>query len=100
MKPARGDAEIFVRQFLSMDYFEEGGVKALMYDTEIRRRHIRNYRRTYERLRVLAKGCDVGGIIVDSLDQSAFGLFYARTTLHMPDDFADRSAANRDRAGD
>ena len=99
-KAANGDAEIFARQFLSMDYFEEGGMRALMYDTEIRRKHIRNYRRNYERLRELAKGCDVGGIIVDSLDQSAFGLFYARTTQYMPDDFGETESQLRVRTGE
>ena len=89
-KSASGDNTIFARQFLSMDFLEEGGVAALLYETDIRRRHVRNFRRTFERLMELAQGCDVGGIIVDSLNQSAFGLFYQRTTLYMPDDYSDK----------
>jgi hypothetical protein len=86
---ANGDWEIFARQFLSMDFLEEGGLQSLLYETDIRRRHTRNYRRTYERLVELARGCDVDGIIVDSLNQSAFGLLYKRTETYMPDDFRD-----------
>ena len=82
-----GDAEIFARELLSMEYLEEGGIKSLLYDTEIRRRHTRNFRRTYERLIELARGCDVDGIIVDSLDQSGFGMLYRRMADHMPEDF-------------
>ena len=93
-----GDCEIFARQFLSMDFLEEGGLQALLYETEIRRRHTRNYRRTYERLIDLAKGCDVGGIIVDSLNQSAFGLLYQRMDDYMPEDFIDRESWGDDKA--
>lgn len=84
---ANGDWEIFARQFLSMDFLEEGGLQSLLYETDIRRRHTRNFRRTFERLIELARGCDVDGIIVDSMKQSAFGLLYQRTSDYMPDDF-------------
>ena len=87
---ANGDCEIFARQFLSMDFLEEGGLEALLYETEIRQRHTRNFRCTFERLIELAKGCDVDGIIVDSLNESALGLLYRRTGFYMPDDFVDR----------
>lgn len=83
-----GDCEIFARQFLSMDFLEEGGLQSLFYETDIRRRHTRNFRRTFERLVELAEGCDVAGIIVDSLHQSAFGLLYQRSSEYMPDDVA------------
>ncbi len=86
---ANGDCEIFARQFLSMDFLEEGGLQSLLYETDIRRRHTRNYRRTYGRLVEFARGCDVDGIIVDSLNQSAFGLLYQRTETYMPDDYRD-----------
>jgi hypothetical protein len=86
---AIGDGEIFARQFLSMDFLEEGGLQPLLYETDIRRRHTRNYRRTFERLLDLARGCDVDGIIVDSMRQSAFGLLYQRMSDYMPDDFGD-----------
>jgi hypothetical protein len=82
-----GDMEIFARQFISMDFLEEGGLQSLFYETDIRRRHTRNFRRNFERLVELAEGCDVGGIIVDSLHQSAFGLLYQRSEDYMPDDF-------------
>ncbi len=86
-RASSGDAEIFARQFLSMEFMEEGGISTLLYDTEIRRRHTRNFRRTFERLLELGKGCDVDGIIVDSMKQSAFGLLYEKTTEYMPGDF-------------
>ena len=83
---ANGDCEIFARQFLSLDFLEEGGLQALLYETEIRRRHTQNFRRTFERLIDLASGCDVDGIIVDSLNQSAFGLLYQRMDDYGPAD--------------
>lgn len=86
-KASHGDAEIFARQFLSMEYMEEGGIGSLLYDTEIRRRHTRNFRRTFERLVELARGCDVDGIIVDTMNQSAFGLLYRQMSDYMPHDF-------------
>jgi hypothetical protein len=86
-KASNGDAEIFARQFLSMEYMEEGGIGSLLYDTEIRRRHTRNFRRTFERLVELARGCDVDGIIVDTMSQSAFGLLYRQMSEYMPHDF-------------
>ena len=82
-----GDCEVFARQFLSMDFLEEGGLQSLFYDTGIRRRHTHTFRRSFERLIELAKGCDMDGIIVDSLHQSAFGLLYQRSNDYMPDDF-------------
>lgn len=86
-KASSGDAEIFARQLLTMEYMEEGGIASLLYATEIRRRHTRNFRRTFERLLELGKGCDVDGIIVDSMKQNAFGLLYAQMSAYMPDDF-------------
>ena len=86
---ANGDHEIFARLFLSMDYLDEGGLPELLYGTEIRRTHTRNFRRTFKRLLILAKGCDVDGIITESLKDTAFGLLYRRMRIHMPDDFED-----------
>ena len=85
-RSAEGDSGVFARQFLSMDFLEEGGLPELLYGTEIRRRHSRNFRRTFERLLNLAAECDTDGIIVDSLHDTAFGLLYSRMELHMPDD--------------
>jgi len=85
-----GDNGLFARQFLSMDFLEEGGLQSLLYETDIRRRHTHNFRRTFERLLELAEGCDVAGIIVDSLNQSAFGLLYQRTGVYMPEDYSDK----------
>ena len=99
-KASAGDAEIFAREFLSMEYLDEGGIGSLLYDTDIRRSHTRNYRRTYERLVELAQGCDVDGIIVDSLNQSGFGLLYRRMTDYMPNDFyAAKTTPGADQSG-
>jgi len=95
-KAASGDAEIFARQFMSMEYLEEGGIGSLLYDTELRRRHTQNYRRTFERLVDLAHGCDVDGIIVDTMYQSAFGLLYQRMTEYMPADLSTPPAGGQD----
>ena len=86
---ANGDHEIFARQFLTMDYLDEGGLPELLYGTEIRRSHTRNFRRTFKRLLILAQDCDVDGIITDSLKHTSFGLLYRRMRTHMPDDFTD-----------
>lgn len=86
---ARGDFSIFARMFLSAEFDEEGGLPALFYETEIRRRHTANYRKSFERLCRLAKNCDVDGIIEDSLMQSSVGLLYQRMLEHAPDDAAD-----------
>ena len=95
-----GDCEIFARQFLSMDFLEEGGLESLFYDTDIRRRHTATFRRSFERLIELAKGCDMDGIIVDSLHQSAFGLLYQRSAEYMPDDFREEfDIASKDQDG-
>lgn len=85
---SNGDHEIFARQFLTMDYLKEGGLPELLYGTEIRRRHCLNFRRTFERLLNFAEGCDVDGIITDSLLQTGFGLLYRRMDRHLPDDLA------------
>lgn len=81
---AAGDCEVFARMFISMDFLEEGGLAELLYGTEIRSRHTRNFMRTFERLCRLAQNCDVDGIIEDSLMQNAFGLLYRRMQQHMP----------------
>lgn len=88
----RGDHELFARMFISNSYLEEGGLEELLYGTEIRRRHSRNFMRTFERLLRLAKNCDVDDIIQDSLRQSALGLLYRRMVDHMPADLYARRA--------
>lgn len=82
---ASGDCELFARLFISMDFLEEGGLSELLYGTDIRIRHCKNYTRTFERLCRLAKNCDVDGIIEDALMQSAFGLLYLRMEQNSPD---------------
>ena len=82
---AMGDYAVFARMFVSMDYSEEGGLKELLYGTEIRRKHTRNFRHTFERLLRLARNCDVDGIIEDSLRQGALGLLYRRMLEHAPE---------------
>ncbi len=86
---ATGDCEIFARLFISMDFLEEGGLSKLLYGTNIRIRHSRNYMRTFDRLRRLAKNCDVDGIIEDALMQSAFGLLFLRMRDHRPENEPD-----------
>jgi len=81
---ANGDCEIFARQFMTIDFLEEGGLEALFYETEIRRKHTQNYRRTFSRILRLAEGCDVDGIITDSLRQSAFGMLNQRMETYQP----------------
>lgn len=84
-KAAMNDSAIFARQFLSQDFEEEGGLAEVLYGTEVRNRHTRNFCRTFERLQRLAQNCDVDGIIEDSLMQSAFGLLYQRMLENSPD---------------
>ena len=88
---ANGDSEVFARMFISMDFLEEGGLPELLYGTDIRTKHTTNFIRTIERLRRLARNCDVDGIIEDSLMQNAFGLLYRRMQDHQPQ--ADDQAA-------
>lgn len=94
-KAANGDSAIFARQFLSTDFEEEGGLPKLLYGTEIRERHTRNFRRTFERLCRLAKNCDVDDIIEDSLMQTAFGLLYQRMLEHAPDEASEAEGSRR-----
>ena len=82
---ASGDSAVFARQFVSQAFEEEGGLAKLLYGTEIRARHTRNYRRAFERIRRLAKNCDVDGIIEDTLLHTALGLLYQRMIEHEPE---------------
>jgi len=82
---AMGDYAVFARMFVSTNYSEEGGLKELLYGTEIRRKHTRNFRHTFERLLRLARNCDVDGIIEDSLKAGAFGLLHRRMLEYAPD---------------
>ncbi len=84
-RAANGDSEIFARQFLSMDFLQEEGMPDLLYGTEIRRRHSRNFRRTFEKLLMLAESCDSDEILVDSMKNTAFGLLYSRMELYTPE---------------
>jgi len=83
---AMGDYAVFARMFVSTDYSDEGGLKELLYGTEIRRKHTHNFRHTFERMLRLARNCDVDGIIEDSLKHGAFGLLHRRMLEHAPDD--------------
>lgn len=77
-RAANGDCEVFARMFISLTFEEEGGLRSLLYDTDIRRRHTQNFQLAFKRLQRLAQNCDVDGIIEDSLRNSAFGLLYRR----------------------
>ena len=64
--------------FISTDFLDEGGLQEMLYGTEIRTKHSRNFMRAFEKLLRLARNCDVDSIIEDSLMQGAFGLLYQR----------------------
>ena len=84
---ARGDDQVFAREFLLLDAEDYGGYEELFYKTEIRRRHTRNFIRTFDRLMVMARNCDhENGIIADSLAQTAHGLLYNRMREHRPEE--------------
>jgi len=84
---ARRDDQVFSREFLLLDPEEFGGYEKLFYKTEIRRRHTRNFIRTFDRLMAMAKNCDTAnGIIADTLAQTAHGLLYNRMREHQPDE--------------
>ncbi len=82
---AKGDTEVFARYFLTIHYQEQGGIAELLYGTEIRKRHSKNYTRAFDRLCKLAQNCDVENIIEDSLMQNALGLLYQRMVEYKPD---------------
>ena len=82
---ARRDDQVFAREFLLFDADQYGGFEALFYKTEIRRRHTKNFIRTFDRLMEMAKNCDnANGIIAESLTQTAHGLLYSRMRDHQP----------------
>ena len=82
---ARRDDQVFAREFLLLDAEDYGGYEALFYKTDIRRRHTKNFVRTFDRLMKMAKECDAdNGIIADSLAQTAHGLLYNRMTTYRP----------------
>ncbi|RLA30951.1 MAG: hypothetical protein DRR11_12060 [Gammaproteobacteria bacterium] len=81
---ARGDDSVFSRMFISTDFLDEGGLQEMLYGTEIRTKHSRNYMRAFEKLRRLARNCDVDRIIEDTLMQAAFGLLYERMVTYDP----------------
>jgi len=84
---ARRDDQVFSREFLLLDADDYGGYKELLYKTSIRRRHSKNFMRTFDRLMAMARNCDsANGIIADSLAQTAHGLLYNRMREHKPAD--------------
>ena len=83
---ARGDDQVFGREFLLLDAKDFGGFETLFYKTDIRRRHTMNFIRTFDRLMAMARNCDhENGIISDSLAQTAHGLLYNRMREHQPE---------------
>jgi len=82
---ARGDDSVFARMFISTDFPDEGGMQEMLYGTEIRTKHSRNFMRAFEKLRRLARNCDVDSIIEDTLMQAAFGLLYERMVAYDPE---------------
>jgi len=91
---ARRDNQVFAREFLLLDADDYGGWESLLYKTEIRRRHTKNFVRTFDRLMEMAKDCDAdNGIIADSLAQTAHGLLYNRMIEHRPDESQTQSTS-------
>lgn len=93
---ADGDCETFARLFLTRSILGDVDLADMLFGTEIRRRHARNFVRTFERLCRLAKNCDVDAIIEDSLMQTAFGLLYRRILEHWPAGMERPNPANCD----
>jgi hypothetical protein len=90
---ASGDDKVFSREFLQLDEDEYGGYEALFYKTEIRRRHTKNFMRTFDRLMAMARNCDSeNGIITDSLAQTAHGLVYNHMRDCQPDELKEEFA--------
>jgi len=84
---ARGDDQVFAREFLLLDVEDYGGYETLFYKTDIRRRHTENFLNVFDRLMVMAKNCDSSnGIIADTLAQTAHGLVYSRMRDTLPND--------------
>lgn len=82
---ASGDSEVFSRMFLNMAANAEISMDELYYGTEIRRRHSDNFLVGFDRLLILARGCDTDNIILDSLVYSAHGLLNNRMRELHPD---------------
>ena len=90
---ARGDDQVFLREFLLLDQEKYGGYETLFYSTEIRRRHTENFVETFDRLMVMARNCDSSnGIIADTLSQTAHGLIYNRMRDALPDELREECA--------
>ena len=83
---AAGDHEVFARMFLMVDLLEGQDLADLFFGTELRRSYSMTFMRSFERLRELARNCDVGGIIEDSLKQTGFGMLYRRMRKTRPED--------------
>ena len=98
-RAANGDCEVFARMFISLTFEEEGGLRSLLYDTEIRRRHTKNFQQAFKRLQRLARNCDVDGVIEDSLNNSAFGLLFRRMKDAAPADVGETARDNASTPG-
>lgn len=89
---ARGDDQVFSREFMLIDSEKFGGFEALFYKTEVRHRHTKNFMKTFERLITMANNCDsANGIITDSLAQTAHGLLYNRMRELQPPELREES---------
>ena len=83
-RASNGDYEIFARLLITKTILDRESGTELFFGTEIRTRHSHNFMRTFDRLRHLARNCDVDGIILDSLNNTAFGLLYGRMRENDP----------------
>ncbi|MEM1187538.1 MAG: hypothetical protein AAGI72_03375 [Pseudomonadota bacterium] len=77
---SRGDHSLFVRRMMSAAVERRGdpdALRELLYGTEIRTRHSRNFIRTFRRLLEAAEGVDAEGMVRSALlDGSSNGLYY------------------------
>jgi len=72
----RGDAEMFSRRFLFLNGSDKEDMCDLLYGTEIRASHSKNFVRQYSRLIDSAKECDPDGMLLDVIHGSAHGRLY------------------------
>lgn len=73
-----GDPESFARQMMALRYQsgDPAAARELFFGTEVRARHSRTIRETFDRLLVKVRECDPDGVIEDALLGSSNGRIY------------------------
>lgn len=90
-RAATGDPETFSRQLLGLNIRNEQNISDLLFGTEIRDRHSRNFMRQFRRLIDQADKCDSQGMLSEAVRTSAHGLLYNLMEEHID---ASLTAAN------